>query len=38
MCDFCKIKTFVRFQVLTGASVKMIAFWDIALCSVMEVD
>jgi hypothetical protein len=28
----------VRFQVLTAASTKMTAFWDIAPCSLVEVD
>jgi hypothetical protein len=28
----------VRFQVLAAASMKMIAFWDIAPCSFVEVD
>jgi hypothetical protein len=27
-----------RFQVFTAASIKIIAFWDIALCSLVEVD
>jgi hypothetical protein len=27
----------VRFQVLTAASLKMTAFWDVAPCSVVEV-
>jgi hypothetical protein len=27
-----------RFQVLTAASVKTRAFWDVALCSLVEVD
>jgi hypothetical protein len=28
----------LRFHVLTAAGVKMTAFWDIAPCSVVEVD
>jgi hypothetical protein len=28
--------TLVRVQVLTAASTKMTAFWDIALCSLIE--
>jgi hypothetical protein len=28
----------VRFQVITVVSVKMTAFWDVALCSLVEVD
>jgi hypothetical protein len=28
----------MRFQVLMPASMKMTAFWDIELCSVIEVD
>jgi hypothetical protein len=28
----------VRFQVLTVASTKMIAFWDVAACSLFEED
>jgi hypothetical protein len=28
----------VRFQVLTAASMKVTAFWDIAPCSLVEVD
>jgi hypothetical protein len=28
----------MSFQVLTVANMKMIAFWDIAPCSVVEVD
>jgi uncharacterized membrane protein (DUF106 family) len=28
----------VRFQVLTAASMKMIAFWHIALCSLVVID
>jgi hypothetical protein len=32
------IRKDVRFQVLTAAAVKMTAFWDIALCSLVEVD
>jgi hypothetical protein len=27
----------MRFQVLTAASMKMAAFWDLALCSLVEV-
>jgi hypothetical protein len=30
--------TFVGFQVLKAASVKMLAFWDIAPCSLVIVD
>jgi hypothetical protein len=32
------ISTDMRFQVLTVASMKMRAFWDIALCSLVKVD
>jgi hypothetical protein len=28
----------VRFQVLTAASMKMTVFWDVAQCSVVEID
>jgi hypothetical protein len=28
----------VRFQVLTAASMKMVAFWGMVLCSLVEVD
>jgi hypothetical protein len=28
----------VRFQVLTMMSIKITAFWDIALCSLVETD
>jgi hypothetical protein len=28
----------VRFQVLTAASSKMIVFWDVATCSLIEID
>jgi hypothetical protein len=30
--------TYVRFQVVTVASMKMIAFWDTASCSLIKVD
>jgi hypothetical protein len=33
-----KLKEYVRFQVLTEASMKMTAFSDIAKCSLIEVD
>jgi hypothetical protein len=41
--DTCKttskiIRLHVRFQVLTPASMKMMTFWDIASCSLVEVD
>jgi hypothetical protein len=40
--DSSKLETvqrkFVIFQVLTLASMKMTAFWDIAPCSLVEVD
>jgi hypothetical protein len=29
---------FVRFHVLTAASMKMTAFWDVALCSLVAID
>jgi hypothetical protein len=29
---------YVRFQVLTQASIMMTAFWDIAPCSLIEID
>jgi hypothetical protein len=32
------VGTYVRYQVLMAASVKMIAFCDIAPCSLVEVD
>jgi hypothetical protein len=28
----------VRFQVLTAASMKMAVFWDVAQCSLVEID
>jgi hypothetical protein len=33
-----KIQHSVRFQILTPANLKMTAFWDIAPCSLVEVD
>jgi hypothetical protein len=35
---FLKHNRCVRFQVLTAASVKFRVFWDVALCSYVEVD
>jgi hypothetical protein len=29
---------FVRFQIFTAASMKMTTFWDIAPCSLVEID
>jgi hypothetical protein len=31
-------RTLVRFQVLTAASTKMAVFWDVAPCSLVDVD
>jgi hypothetical protein len=38
LCGKSKLKKTVRFQVLTAASMKMTAFWDITPCSVVELD
>jgi hypothetical protein len=38
MGDCNKVLKYVAFQVLTAASMKMIAFTEIALCSLVEVD
>jgi hypothetical protein len=40
---FCRVtlyllRTLVRFQVLTAASVKLTVFWDMAPCSLIEAD
>jgi hypothetical protein len=34
----CKVPFSVRFQVLTAASMRIRAFWDVAPCSLVEVD
>jgi hypothetical protein len=31
-------KFIVRFQVLRATSMKMVVFWDIALCSLVNID
>jgi hypothetical protein len=36
--NFRRFSNVVRFHVLTVASVKMTAFWDIAPCSLVDVD
>jgi hypothetical protein len=36
--SICQLYTLVSIQVLTAVSIKMTAFWDIAPCSLIEVD
>jgi hypothetical protein len=33
MCN----ELYIRFQVLTAASVKMAVFWDVAVCNLVEI-
>jgi hypothetical protein len=35
---YCNAVLLVRFQVLTAASMKMTVFWDVAPCSLLEID